>query len=141
MMVGTVGHRALFQRRRGCVLFVSFGVKKAANQRIPLVNGMFLVEVAGFEPTEARMQKSTSALFVSSEQGNYCVHDLQLMTANDRNFVSFLWSCVFFVSRRGRLEGARFERCDGQNLAGIRVLSLPPIGTMGIVVKHENPTR
>ena len=32
MMVGTLGHRALFQRRRGCVLFVSFGVKKAANQ-------------------------------------------------------------------------------------------------------------
>jgi hypothetical protein len=67
--------------------------------------------------------------FTPSEQGKHGIRPVPATTATDRNSVSFRCSCVFFVSRRGCSEGARFEPRDGQNLAGIRVLSLPPNGS------------
>ena len=44
-----------------------FARKQAADQKKLLVNGLFLVEVAGFEPAEAQMRISTSELFLPSE--------------------------------------------------------------------------
>ena len=56
-------------------------------------------EVAGFELAEARMQKSTSVMFMRSEQVGRSVRQSLGLTASDHNLVSFLCSCVFFVSR------------------------------------------
>jgi hypothetical protein len=58
-----------------------------------------LLEVAGIEQAEARMQKSTSALFMRSGQVKHDYRHPPQLTVNDRNFVSCRRSSVFFVSR------------------------------------------
>ena len=58
-----------------------------------------MVEVAGIEPTRARLQTSRSGANYSSDQRKWSIHHIPRITTNDRNSVFVLCSCVFLVSR------------------------------------------
>jgi hypothetical protein len=54
-----------------------------------LVNGLFLVEVAGFEPTQVQTRMPRSSAIQPFEQGKHGIRLLPAMTITDRNSVSF----------------------------------------------------
>jgi len=84
-----------------------------------------VVEVAGFEQTEAQMQMSRSLPNMAPGQQMRGFHDSPQLTANDHNLVSFLGSRAFLASREA------FRRPVKRR--GTLSLRPPPVGGLGVI--------